>query len=88
MKTKSLLIAIATSFLLVGGCSKDAATQTEPKLSGQQTQTYDPVTDTTTISKDGFTSFVKGSGFTNSKGEVWSYVGKPTNGTAVKQTTP
>jgi PBP1b-binding outer membrane lipoprotein LpoB len=88
MKIKSLRIAIASSFLLVGGCSKDAATPTVPKPSSQQTQTYDPITDTTTIKKDGFTSFAKGSGFTNSKGEVWSYVGKPTNGTAVKQATP
>jgi hypothetical protein len=88
MKIRSLLSAIASSFLLVGGCSKDAATPTVPKSSNQQTQTYDAVKDTTTITGDGFTSFVKGSGFTNSKGEVWSYVGKPTNGPAVKQTTP
>jgi hypothetical protein len=88
MKSKLTLIAIASSFLLVGGCSKDAATPTVPKPSSKQTQTYDPATDTTTVSKDGNTWFVKGDLANPTNGFQRSFTANPTNGTAVKQTTP
>ena len=79
-----LLMAIASSFLLVGGCSKNAATPTVPKPASEQTQTYDPATDTTTISKDGNTWFVKGDLANPTNGFQRSLKANPTNGTAVK----
>ena len=79
-----LLMAIASSFLLVGGCSKNAATPTVPKPASEQTQTYDPATDTTTISKDGNTWFVKGDLANSTNGFQRSLKANPTNGTAVK----
>lgn len=88
MKFKFLLIAIAGSFLLVGGCAKDAATQIKPQSSSHQTQTYDPATDTTTISKDGNTWYVKGDLANPTNGFQRSVKAIPTNGTAVKQTAP